>query len=217
MIIVLILTDCILIELGLLGPNGERWREQRQFALHTLRDLGFNRPVMENSIVDEIHEIFKIFDQFKNKKFDPKFFLNSAVANVISRLAFGKRFSNDDKEVFKLLNTINEATTEIKQSFVCEFFWWKIFLFPLQMIKIIRVAIKFRQNVRTFADPMVKQHQLEFDQKSVEEPADYIQAFLKMQKQNVGKFFTGQKNKAKNFNFRKIFFKISRNFSENSS
>lgn len=35
---------------GIVFTDGEKWKEQRRFALHVLRDLGMSRPIMEEKV-----------------------------------------------------------------------------------------------------------------------------------------------------------------------
>ena len=40
---------------GLASSSGDYWVEQRRFALHTLRNLGISRNIMEGRIMEEFH------------------------------------------------------------------------------------------------------------------------------------------------------------------
>lgn len=40
---------------GLASSSGDYWVEQRRFALHTLRNLGVSRNIMEERIMEEFH------------------------------------------------------------------------------------------------------------------------------------------------------------------
>lgn len=39
---------------GVVQVDGEKWREQRRFALHVLRDFGVGKSLMETAILDEV-------------------------------------------------------------------------------------------------------------------------------------------------------------------
>lgn len=50
---------------GLIVPEGERWKEQRQFAVSTLRDLGMvkfgaKRSHMEQRIMKGVQALFRV-------------------------------------------------------------------------------------------------------------------------------------------------------------
>ena len=40
---------------GVILLDGDEWREQRRFSLHSLRDLGFGRGQMERRIREQVH------------------------------------------------------------------------------------------------------------------------------------------------------------------
>ena len=42
---------------GLLQSSGSEWVEQRRFALRQLRDLGFGKSSMEDTILDEVDKL----------------------------------------------------------------------------------------------------------------------------------------------------------------
>ena len=42
---------------GLILSDNSFWREQRRFALHVLRDLGFGRPILEQTVIDQAHAV----------------------------------------------------------------------------------------------------------------------------------------------------------------
>uniref|UniRef100_A0A0K0CWI5 Cytochrome P450 n=1 Tax=Angiostrongylus cantonensis TaxID=6313 RepID=A0A0K0CWI5_ANGCA len=49
---------------GVIQVDGPKWREQRRFALHVLRNFGVGRPMMEEKIMDEVHVLFLCFTSF---------------------------------------------------------------------------------------------------------------------------------------------------------
>ena len=42
---------------GVIGTNGQYWREQRRFLLRNLKDFGFGKASMETMIQDEMAKI----------------------------------------------------------------------------------------------------------------------------------------------------------------
>lgn len=47
---------------GVLFTDGSNnWREQRRFALRTLRDFGFGKQSMDGLLIDEVQELVQLF------------------------------------------------------------------------------------------------------------------------------------------------------------
>lgn len=47
---------------GLVFAGGPRFREQRRWALHTLRDFGLGKNIMEKAILDELLDLRKLIE-----------------------------------------------------------------------------------------------------------------------------------------------------------
>lgn len=83
--------------------DGHKWQEQRRFALHTLRDLGFGKFSIEESIRAELEDLISFIEtesELRNnneqrRAIDPALPLTRSVGNVICALVFGKRLSGE--------------------------------------------------------------------------------------------------------------------------
>ncbi|GMS93677.1 hypothetical protein PENTCL1PPCAC_15852, partial [Pristionchus entomophagus] len=97
-------------EYGLIFNDNGMWREQRRFALHALRDVGFNNVTIQNTAVDYSHEIISHWkEEGANKQpIDLKMGIMNGVANIIWQQTFGRTLPYDDP-IFK---KINEYMTE---------------------------------------------------------------------------------------------------------
>lgn len=100
--------------LGIIFAEGSLWSEQRRFALHTLRDLGFGKMALEESIRDELRLLLSFFEQQQSKPLNPKIALMRSVGNAICALLFGKRMGGIEKEYDTAVNLI---TNSISNSF----------------------------------------------------------------------------------------------------
>ncbi|CAG2102077.1 unnamed protein product [Medioppia subpectinata] len=76
--------------------SGDVWKEQRRFALHQLRNLGFGKTSMADHIIDEINHLSKEIDKSVGQAFDLRTLLPISVSNNINSLTFGRRFDYTD-------------------------------------------------------------------------------------------------------------------------
>ncbi|XP_036447056.1 cytochrome P450 2C15-like [Colossoma macropomum] len=91
-----------------MAQYGHSWREQRRFALHTLRDFGLGRKTVEEHISEEAQYLLKEMFKQEGKPFHPIHLLMNAVSNVVCSIIFGDRFDYDNKRFAMLLKLLNE-------------------------------------------------------------------------------------------------------------
>ena len=95
---------------GIVDSETNVWREQRRFAMHNLKNLGFGKSSMEAQITDEIKAFISDLD-FKISQCDEIDFgvsFNISVMNVLSRMISGTRFNNENIEDQQRFNTITK-------------------------------------------------------------------------------------------------------------
>ena len=76
---------------GLVSSNGRLWREQRRFALSTLRDFGMGKIALEERVRHETEELIADFSN-RDGAFDVKYSIGCAVSNVICSVVFSTRY-----------------------------------------------------------------------------------------------------------------------------
>ncbi|XP_029284837.1 cytochrome P450 2J2-like [Cottoperca gobio] len=95
--------------LGLLFSSGNTWKQQRRFALSTLRNFGFGKKSIEAVILDEFTHCAKDFNSHKGKPFNPHLTINNTVSNIICSLVFGHRFEYGDEKFMKLMTWFGKS------------------------------------------------------------------------------------------------------------
>ncbi|KAM3620642.1 uncharacterized protein V6R79_026374 [Siganus canaliculatus] len=158
---------------GLVFSNGNPWKQQRRFALHTLRNFGLGKKSLEPSIQQECHYLTEAVAAHKGDPFIVRPLMHSAVSNIICCLVFGERFEYSDKQYQQILNLFNDVLllqestwTMAYNSFPSVMEW-----LPGPHKRILTLIKKMSD----FVKAKVKEHRENFDPSS---PRDYIDCFL---------------------------------------
>ncbi|CAH1778967.1 unnamed protein product, partial [Owenia fusiformis] len=165
---------------GILGNDGQQWKEQRRFALHTLRDFGLGKNRMEAVIQSELDYFVTEISRHNGDPFDPTDLVSNVTANIISYLVFGHRFEYDDAEFQEMIQM------------VCQLFQYGRKVFLGNMVPLIKLFPYYTQGKakldqsldRLFNGiykPEFEQHLKEYDPNNIE---DYVSAFIKEMKQH---------------------------------
>lgn len=98
-------------EYGLIFNDNAMWREQRRFALHVLRNVGFNNATIQTVAVDYSQEIIAHWkEQGANKQpVDLTMGIMTGVANIIWQQTFGRTLPYGDP-LFQRVNDIMRET-----------------------------------------------------------------------------------------------------------
>ncbi|XP_029110494.1 cytochrome P450 2J2-like [Scleropages formosus] len=167
------LSEDIMLNKGLFGSNGYQWKQQRRFALSTLRNFGLGKRSLESQIQVECRFLNDVIDKSQGQPFEPISVVNNAVANIISCLVFGDRFDYSDSYFQTLLKLINELL------YLEGGIWAQLYnMFPWLMRRVPGPHKKIFSHLGILTDFVklkIKEHKEDWDAST---PRDYIDSFL---------------------------------------
>ncbi|KFQ89823.1 Cytochrome P450 2J6, partial [Phoenicopterus ruber ruber] len=111
---------------GVTFSNGRLWKQQRRFALATMRKMGVGKKDHEYRLHEEACHLVEYLQKTNGKPLDPTMPVVHTVSNVICSVIFGHRFSKDDENFHRLIESIDTITAfgNSIAFFVHEMFPW---------------------------------------------------------------------------------------------
>uniref|UniRef100_A0A1I8A110 Cytochrome P450 n=1 Tax=Steinernema glaseri TaxID=37863 RepID=A0A1I8A110_9BILA len=101
---------------GIVQIDGDKWREQRRFSMHVLRDFGVGKAMMEEKIMAEVNSFSHYLAETccsatgHGSNVDIGACLSVCVGNIINNILFGHRFPQGSKEFAELSGVLDSQS-----------------------------------------------------------------------------------------------------------
>ncbi|CAI2350544.1 unnamed protein product [Caenorhabditis sp. 36 PRJEB53466] len=168
---------------GIIEASGERWIQQRRFALHVLRDFGLGKNLMEEKVLGEVTAMIERIRAAPDDVNMQNIF-DACIGSIINSLLFGYRY--DETNIDDFLELKGRMDKHFKMAaepiggLVQMYPWLGNFPFFSYYKKII--ADNFVGLMEMFRrQAMEKMATIDYDS---DEYSDYVEAFLKERKKH---------------------------------
>ncbi|NXD86835.1 CP2J6 protein, partial [Halcyon senegalensis] len=158
---------------GILFSNGHLWKQQRCFGLATMRKMGVGKKDQEYQLQEEACYLVEYLKKTNGKPLDPTMPVVHTVSNVISSVIFGHRFSKDDENFHRLIESFDNITGfgNSISFFIQEMFPWLSSRF-LASYKRTTSSIYFVKSL------LAKELQIHKEKRKTDENRDFIDYYL---------------------------------------
>ncbi|ESO92157.1 hypothetical protein LOTGIDRAFT_217014 [Lottia gigantea] len=176
------LNDYLSKRKGLVSTSGFHWKEQRKFAVDTLREFGFGKPILEGKIHAELEILVNEIGKHRGEKFNFFNLIQYSVANIIASIVFGKRFEYDDPAFNGFIDRMNDTSASFSGAFLVNVLPILRFL-PGDVFSVNKIHSNMEKNRETLFEPAIEEHKKHFNQYDTD---DFISSYIKEMKRKTG-------------------------------
>ncbi|CAG0893259.1 unnamed protein product [Darwinula stevensoni] len=162
--------------MGIAAAEGSFWQDNRRFTVRILKDFGFGkREVMNSMIQDAALTLCRFLGENQHKPQDLGPRLNLAIINIIWRMIADKQLSHDDAKMQDIMIKIEEVFNDANHLRFFDLFPFLVYLWP----PALRACRRMDRSVTTLSkifSEEIKDHKKNLSLS--EDPKDFIDAYL---------------------------------------
>jgi len=173
---------------GIIGTNGAHWSSQRRFGLKTLKNFGFGKQSLEETINIEVEETVKHLLSV-TEDFNLRSDFNVPIINILWQLVAANRFTEDDPEGMKMVASVSKT---FKSSI-------KMGVIPLQILKLFPKITEYDEYVEIYKTQWRYIFKtIEYHEKTLntEHQRDFIDVYLNEMKEDKASEYFSKKDLA---------------------
>ncbi|NXW28024.1 CP2J6 protein, partial [Phaetusa simplex] len=158
---------------GVMFSNGHLWKQQRRFGLATMRKMGVWKKDQEYRLQEEACHLVEYLKKTNGKPLDPTMPVVHTVSNVICSVIFGHRFSKDDRNFHRLIESMDTITAFGNSIcfFIYEMFPW----LASHLLTLCKQALSSINFVNTLLAKELESHK---EKRKSDENKDFIDYYL---------------------------------------
>ena len=99
---------------GVAFSQGTYWKEQRRFLLRHLRDFGFGKTSMEDTLLDEVEKLCNEYSKVEGTPMCLDNTMNLSVINSLWSILTGEKLPIMDPKLVKIVSDFNASLSNIK-------------------------------------------------------------------------------------------------------
>ncbi|KAB7500210.1 Cytochrome P450 2L1 [Armadillidium nasatum] len=170
--------------LGIVNTGGERWIQNRRFALRHLRDFGMGK---EKLLFDAHYEADNFVSDLKNKVGKPTSIpptLLISILNTAWQMIASTRYEFDDKEIIEFVKLVSETHICGPKLIILDLFPWLKKILPSYVRDFLfkhKVQKELSDKIKAYFEKHIYNHMKDVNEENIR---DYIDAYLiEMEKQ----------------------------------
>ncbi|XP_028324814.1 cytochrome P450 1B1-like [Gouania willdenowi] len=161
------------------GTSTDFWKEQRRVAHSSVRMFSTGNPLTKKTfechVLTEVREVLKLFvaKTETHRFFQPMNYMVVSIANTMSAVCFGKRYSYEDEEFRQVIGRNDQFTQTVGAGSIVDVMPWLQY-FPNPIKNMFNNFIKLNLEFTTFIHDKVLEHRKSIQSSTIRDVTDAL-------------------------------------------